>query len=112
MASRDAKIEDIIRKISNKMDALVKKIQKDKARSERLRIIMRHVGRQNLLRSEERNHQQLMMRITQDTNALKEHTEVLKSFFKNSKRYTEQEINGLHRGSLRNIVDYVKIFSP
>jgi K+/H+ antiporter YhaU regulatory subunit KhtT len=107
---RDEKIQNILNKIGRKTDALEARIHKHKKSAERLRIIMQQVGRENLLVREERKHDKLMRGIRDDTNTLKEYTNVLKAFFKNSKKYTDQEINGLHRASLENIVNYVKIY--
>lgn len=107
---RDEKIQNILNKIGRKTDALGKRIRKHEKEAQRLRIIMQHVGRENLLVREERKHDKLMREIRDDTDMLKEYTNVLKTFFKNSKKYTDQEINGLHRGSLENIVNYVKIY--
>lgn len=108
---RDEKIQNILNKIARKTDALGARIRKHEKTAERLRIIMQYVGRENLLTREERKHRKVMQEIRDDTKMLKEHMNVLKTFFKNSKRYTDQEINGLHRGSLENIVNYVKIYS-
>jgi len=107
---RDEKIQNILNKISRKTDALGARIRKDKKSAERLRIIMQQVGRENLLTREERKHDKLMRGIRDDTEMLKEYMNVFKAFFKNSKKYTDQEINGLHRASLENIVNYVKIY--
>jgi K+/H+ antiporter YhaU regulatory subunit KhtT len=108
---RDEKIQNILNKIGRKTDTLGRRIAKHKKSTQRLRIIMQHVGRENLLVREERKHDMLMREIRDDTNMLKEYTNVLKAFFKNSKKYTDQEINGLHRASLENIVNYVKLYS-
>lgn len=108
---RDEKIRNILNKITRKTDALGARIRKHKQSAERLRIIMQQVGRTNLLTREERKHDKIMQEIRDDTKMLKEYTNVLKTFFKNSKKYTDQEINGLHRGSLENIVNYVKIYT-
>jgi len=109
--TRDEKIQNIVRRIANKTDALGKKIKKQQGEAELLRIIMQQVGRQNLLVREERKHNKVMRDIESNTKLLKEYTNVLKSFFKNSKKYTDQEINGLHRESFEKIVNYVKIYS-
>jgi tRNA/tmRNA/rRNA uracil-C5-methylase (TrmA/RlmC/RlmD family) len=108
---RDEKIQNILNKIGRKTENLGTRIAKQKKSAERLRIIMQQVGRENLLMREERKHDMLMREIRDATRMLKEYTNVLKRFFKNSKRYTDQEINGLHRGSLENIVNYVKLYS-
>jgi len=42
---------------------------------------------------------------------LKQYTNVLKTFFKNSKKFTDQEINGLHRENFEKIVNYIQIYS-
>tara|TARA_B100000287_G_scaffold101859_1_gene94126 strand:+ start:4659 stop:5000 length:342 start_codon:yes stop_codon:yes gene_type:complete len=110
--TREQKIRNIIKKISNQTNMLGKKIKKQKSQAELLRIIMQQVGRNNLLVREERDHNRIMRDIKKNTNALKEYTNVLKRFYKNSKKYTDQELNGLLRGNLQNIVNYVKIFSP
>jgi K+/H+ antiporter YhaU regulatory subunit KhtT len=109
--TKEQKIENILNKIRRKTNALGKKIKKQEDEAELLRIIMQHVGKTNLLANEERDHDKLMRDIKKNTNALKEYINVLKSFYKNSKKYTDQEINGLHRGSLENIVSYVKIYT-
>lgn len=106
------KEQKIIKKLSNKINVLGKKIKKQKSKAELLRIIMQQVGRNNLLVNEERDHDKLMRDIKKNTNTLKEYTNVLKRFFKNSKKYTDQELNGMLRGNVQNIVNYVKIFSP
>lgn len=110
--TREQKIRNIINKISSKTNVLGAKIKKQKGQAQLLRIIMQQVGRQNLLLGEEREHNKLMREIKKNTNALKEYTNVLKAFYKNSKKYTDQELNGLSRGSFENIVNYVKTFSP
>jgi K+/H+ antiporter YhaU regulatory subunit KhtT len=110
--TREQKIRNILKKISNKTNTLQQEIKKQKEEAELFRIIMQHVGRNNLLVNEERDHNRLMRKIKNNTNTLKEYTNVLKTFYKNSKKYTEQEINGLHRGTLQNIVNYVQTFSP
>jgi len=112
MLSREQKIQNIIKKISNKTNALTLKLRKQKADAELLRIIMQQIGRENLLTREERKHDKVMRDIESNTKLLKEYTNVLKSFFKNSKKYTDQEINGLHRENFEKIVNYVKIYSP
>ena len=104
--------QKILKKLSNKINVLGKKIKKQKSKAEILRIIMQQVGRNNLLANEERDHNTLMREIKKNTNTLKEYTNVLKRFYKNSKKYTDQELNGLLRGNVQNIVNYVKIFSP
>lgn len=106
------KEQKIIKKLSNKINVLGKKIKQQKSKAELLRIIMQQVGRNNLLVNEERDHDRLMRDIKKNTNTLKEYTNVLKRFFKNSKKYTDQELNGMLRGNVQNIVNYVKIFSP
>lgn len=110
--TREQKIKNIINKISSKTNVLGKKIKKQKSKAELLRIIMQQVGRNNLLVNEERDHDRLMRDIKKNTNTLKEYTNVLKRFYKNSKKYTDQELNGMLRGNVQNIVNYVKIFSP
>lgn len=110
--TREQKIRNIINKISSKTNVLGAKIKKQKGQAELLRIIMQQVGRQNLLVREEREHNKLMREINKNTNTLKEYTNVLKAFYKNSRHYTDQELNGLSRGSFQNIVNYVKTFSP
>jgi len=109
--SRDEKIRNILKRITNKTDALGRRIKKQQASAERLRIIMRHVGRQNLLRREERAHDLVMREIESNTKLLKQYTNVLKTFFKNSKKFTDQEINGLHRENFEKIVNYIQIYS-
>lgn len=109
---RDEKIQNILNKIGRKTDTLGRRIAKHKKSTQRLRIIMQHVGRRNLLTREERKHKKLMRDIDNNTKLLKEYTNVLKSFFKNSNKYTDQEINGLYRNTFNRIVNYVQTFSP
>lgn len=109
--TRDEKIQNILKRISNKTNALGKRLKKQKSDAEVLRLIMQHVGRSNLLTREERKHDLVMRDIERNTKLLKEYTNVLKTFFKNSKKYTDQEINGLHRENFEKIVNYVKIYS-
>jgi len=109
---RSEKVENIIQRISNKTNALSNKLDKQRRDVQILRIIMQHVGRRNLLTREERKHKKLMRDIDNNTKLLKEYTNVLKSFFKNSNKYTDQEINGLYRNTFNRIVNYVQTFSP
>jgi len=109
--SREEKVDAILGKIRNKVDTIHKRVKRQKAQANKLVIIMGYVGNQKLLKKEEKKYNQLAQNISKDTDELKNIMNVFKKFFKTSQNYTDQEINGMYRDNLTNIINYVKTWS-
>ena len=109
--SREEKVDAILVKIRNKVDTIHKRVKRQKAQADKLVTIMGYVGNRKLLKKEEKKHNQLVQNISRDVDELKNVMNVFKKFFKTSQNYTDQEINGMYRNNLTNIMNYVKTWS-